>query len=412
MSPIIEVLIGIVFIYSLLSILVTQLNTVISQTMRLRAKHLLGAVNEIIHDEVLRAKIITHPLIRLVEGQMVLPNQKITSDEAKTIINGTVNAIEWINPKTFTNVLLSIIRVDNDKDLFGALLQIVDGMPGGEERRRLRLQINEIVNTGEGVNKLMELVNGLEDAPYKAALNKALSDIAKEIADMGLETDSNIALMAGLRNIKNPYFREAMETILSTSKTLEEAETKIENWFNDAMDRTSSAFKANMRWISIAVGLVMAVVLNIDTLSIGQTLWEDPVLRETVATAAQNADITAMENAVTTAETNTNSDEETTTEDVASSAAAFAQTFDQLQDLRLPIGWSFQNLSDKDPKNPSDKQLLESGRYFYNYNPANNSGWLTMLVMKILGLAITTIAIAQGAPFWFGILRQLSGKAV
>lgn len=258
----------------------------------------------------------------------------------------------------------------------------------------------------------MELVNGLEDAPYKAALNKALSDIAKEIADMGLETDSNIALMAGLRNIKNPYFREAMETILSTSKTLEEAETKIENWFNDAMDRTSSAFKANMRWISIAVGLVMAVVLNIDTLSIGQTLWEDPVLRETVATAAQNADITAMENAVTTAETNTNSDEETTTEDVASSAAAFAQTFDQLQDLRLPIGWSFQNLSDKDPKNPSDKQLLESGRYFYNYNPANNSGWLTMLVMKILGLAITTIAIAQGAPFWFGILRQLSGKAV
>lgn len=153
MSPIIEVLIGIVFIYSLLSILVTQLNTVISQTMRLRAKHLLGAVNEIIHDEVLRAKIITHPLIRLVEGQMVLPNQKITSDEAKTIINGTVNAIEWINPKTFTNVLLSIIRVDNDKDLFGALLQIVDGMPVAKsvvacvcKLMRLSIQARVLIN--------------------------------------------------------------------------------------------------------------------------------------------------------------------------------------------------------------------------------------------------------------------------
>lgn len=294
MSPILEVLIGIIFIYSLLSILVTQLNTVISQVLRLRAKHLLGAVNDTIHDEVLRAKIITHPLIRLMEGKMTLPNQKISEDDAKAILSGAVNAVDWINPKTFTNVLLNIIRVDSDKELFGALLQIVDGMPAGEERRRLRLQINGIVNTGDGIDKLVELVNNLSDAPYKAALNKALNEIAQEIADMGLETDSNIALMAGLRTIKNPYFREAMETILSTSKNLEEAEKKIETWFDDSMGRTSQAFKANMRWISLTVGLVMALTLNIDSLYIAQTLWEDPVLRETVATAAQNADICSL----------------------------------------------------------------------------------------------------------------------
>jgi hypothetical protein len=254
----------------------------------------------------------------------------------------------------------------------------------------------------------MELVTSLEDAPYKSALSKALSEIAQEIADMGLETGSNIALLAGLPNIKNPYFREAMETILSTSKNLEEAEEKIGSWFDDAMDRTTNAFKANMRWISLAVGLVMAVILNIDTLYIGQTLWEDPVLRSTVATAAQNADIAAMEVAVNTAQDAANSDGETTVEDLTSSASAVVQTFDQLRDLRLPIGWSFDNLSDE----AATSLKIGDSRYFWNYNPANNSGWLTLLIMKIFGLGMTTVAVAQGAPFWFGILRQLSGKAV
>jgi hypothetical protein len=409
MSPILEVLIGMVFIYSLLSILVTQLNTVISQTLRLRAKHLLGAVNDIIHDEVLRAKIVTHPLIRLVEGRMILPNQKISEEDAQAILNGAVKAIEWINPKTFTNVLMSVIRVDSDKELFGALLQIVNGMPDGEERRRLRLQINEIVNTGDGIDKLLELVNDLGDAPHKAALNKALNDIAKEIGDMGLETDSNIALMAGLRNIKNPYFREAMGTILSTSKNLEEAEQKIETWFDDAMDRTSQAFKANMRWISLGVGLVMALTLNIDSLYIAQTLWDDPVLRDTVATAAQNADIAAMEAAVRAAEEATASGEETTVEDVSASIAIAGQTVSDLQSLRLPMGWSFQDLSSDEASNSFK---MNDSRYLWNYNPANNpNGWLTMLIMKIFGLGITMVAVAQGAPFWFGILRQLSGKS-
>lgn len=408
MSPIIEVLIGIVFIYSLSSILVTQLNTVISQTLRWRAKHLLGAITDIIHDDVLSAKVITHPLIRLVEGQMVLPNQKLSEEQAKTIINGTVNALEWINPTTFVNVLMSVIRVDSDKELFGALLQIIDGMPAGEERRRLRLQITEIVNTGEGVDKLMALIDELNDAPYKAALNKALNEIAQEMADMGLKTGSNIALMAGLRNIKNPYFREAMETILSTSKNLEEAEAKIETWFNDAMDRTSQAFKANMRWVSLVIGLVMAIVLNLDTLYIAQTLWDDPVLRDTVAAAAQNADIAAMEASVSTAEQAAASDEEPTPETITASGTAVMQTVSELQSLRLPLSWDFEDLSSVDP----DSSKINDGRYLWNYNPANNSNWLTILIMKILGLAMTTVAVAQGAPFWFGILRQLSGKSV
>lgn len=412
MSPILEVLVGIIFIYSLLSILVTQLNTVISQTLRLRAKHLLGAVNEIIHDETLRAKVITHPLIHLVQGRMVLPNEQISADEAKAIVNGAVNAVEWINPKTFTNVLMSVIRVDSDKELFGALLPIVNGMPAGEDRDNLNKLISQIISTGEGIENLTELITGLQDAPYKDALSKALDEITKEISDTGLNTESNIALAAGLQNIKNPYFREAMNTILSTSKSIEEAEGKIEEWFKDAMDRTSSVFRANMRWISLAVGLILAVVLNIDSLYIAKTLWDDPVLRESVATTAQNTDLTAMQNTVDTAQTNANSNGETTTADVSASIAAATQTLDQIQNLRLPIAWSFEDLSKVDKSNSTEAEKLTDNRYLWNYMPGNNPDWLAMLIMKIFGLGITTVAVAQGAPFWFGILRQLSGKSV
>ncbi|MEO0598661.1 MAG: hypothetical protein AAF126_21305, partial [Chloroflexota bacterium] len=142
MSPILEVLIGMVFVYSLLSILVTQINKLISTSLRLRAKHLRGAFDEIIHDEEIRAKVVTHPLIRLMDKDMVLPNQRLTKEQIDEILDSGVNLVEWVDPETFVNVLSTVIKVDHDRELYGALLDIVDGMPDGEERRRLRRMVD------------------------------------------------------------------------------------------------------------------------------------------------------------------------------------------------------------------------------------------------------------------------------
>lgn len=409
MSPILEVLIGMVFLYSLLSILVTQINAFVANSLKLRARQLRGAIDDMVQDPVLRARIITHPLIRLSREKMLLPEQKLSDADAEAIVNGLLNNVTWISPKTFVNVLTGIIRVDSDKELFGALMPIINGMPNGEERRRLRVQVTNILRTGEGVPELRTIIDSLSDSSYRFALNKVMMEIDKEISDLGLESENNIALMAGLRSIKNPYFRTAMETILATSKTLDEAEQKIAEWFNDGMERATEAYRRTMQFWSIIIGLAISLVLNVDSLYIAQTLWNDPALRATVAATVQSADISAMEAAAQEATDQAQADPNAEEDPIAAaeqSLLAAGATLDSILQLRLPLGWSFEDLSGQSELNP----FVNDSRFLWNYNPFNNSGWLVLWITKLLGLGLTTIAIAQGAPFWFGILRKLSGN--
>ncbi len=403
MSPVLEVLIGMIFLFSLLSILVTQINTVISQVLKLRAKHLRDGIGELIDDEEIRARVITHPLIRLADHNPVLPNQQLSEEQVKQIVDGAVQAVNYINPDTFVDVLLSVISVDADKELFGALLNVIDGMPSGEDRRRLRLKVNEVMDSGEGIPELKAMIAELDENTYKATLEEAILEIEREILNMGLKPDTNIALLAGIRQIKNPYFREAMLTVLSNSQNLAQAKKKLEAWFNDGMDRVSSAFSRHLRWISLGVGLLIAVVLNVDSLYIARTLWNDPALREGVAAAAATADLQALQREVDEAEEAAESDE-TGLEEIAESAEAARETLTVLLDLRLPLGWNGDDLSG-DPGDPR----IGDARYFWNFNPANYEHWLGLWILKIIGIVGTAIATAQGAPFWFGILRQLSG---
>ncbi|MEL6306813.1 MAG: hypothetical protein AAFN11_01200 [Chloroflexota bacterium] len=410
MSPILEVLIGMVFVYSLLSILVTQINKLISTSLRLRAKHLRGAFDEIIHDEEIRAKVVTHPLIRLMDKDMVLPNQRLTKEQIDEILDSGVNLVEWVDPETFVNVLSTVIKVDHDRELYGALLDIVDGMPDGEERRRLRRMVDTVVDTGEGVEELKTYISEMTQKAHKNALIKMINDITAEIGNTNFEGKSNIALMAGIRKINNVYFRESMKAILSTSQTLEEAETKIAKWFDDSMDRTSQAFKGAMVYLSLAVSCVLALVLNIDSLHLAQTLWDDPALRDTVIAAVEQADITELELTEAEASNIPEDTDESNTDEVVDSVtdagADVVTTLEQISSLRLPIGWAFDNLSDGDV---GDEAFIGNSRYLWNYVPTNNPDWWQLLLLKILGIGATMVAIAQGAPFWFGILHRLSG---
>ncbi len=402
MSPVLEVLIGMIFVFSLLSILVTQINTVISQTLKLRAKHLRDGIGAMIDDEEIRARVITHPLIRLAENNPVLPGQNLSEEQVNKIVNGAVNAVNYINPDTFVDVLLSVISVDADKALFGALLNIVDGMPAGEDRRRLRLQINEIIDSGKGISELKTMIAAL-DSSYKIALEEAMEEIEQEIRELGLKPETNVALVAGIRQINNPYFKEAMLTVLSTSQDLGQAKEKLKQWFNDGMDRVSDTFSRNLRWISLTVGLLIAVVLNVDALYIARTLWNDPALRAGVVAAAAAADIEAMQTSVTEAD-DAAAAEDVDLETISEAAEAARETLTLILDLRLPLGWNGDDLSG----NPDDPRVGDA-RYFWNYNPANYEHWLGLVLLKLIGLLGTAIATAQGAPFWFGLLRQLSG---
>lgn len=414
MAAIIEVVIGIIFVYILLSILVTEINTLISNAFRLRAQNLRDALDKIIDDPVMRAKIYTHPLIQLVEERTVLPTQRISDEDAQKIADGAIAAVDWIDSNTFVDVVLNNIKVESDQQLFGALLNVIDGMPSGPERRGLRLVVNRIVTSGEGMDTLHDAIANVDQESFRNALYDTLDQIEDEITQLGLEPNSIVSVLAGIRQIDNPYFRNALTTIMSTAETLDEAKYNIQTWFDNSMSRASSTFASKMKSLSIAVALVIALMANVDSLHIARTLWEDPVLRAQLSAIAtesvQSGELAAAIDEANQANAeagNAEAGTEEVVDDIAESAAAVGQTIDEINELRLPIGWLLIDVSDT----AEDSPHRSNPNNLWNYFPGNNpDGWLGLLFAKILGLAVTVISASQGAPFWFNILNKIISR--
>lgn len=414
MAAIIEVIVGMIFVYILLSILVTEINTLISNAFRLRARNLREALDKIIDDPVMRAKIYSHPLIQLVEERAILPTQRISEEEAEKVADGVIAAVDWIDSTTFVDVVLNNIKVESDQQLFGALFNVIDGMPSGPERRGLRLLINRVVSSGEGMNELRAAIANVDQESFRTALTETMLQIDEEIGQMGLEPNSIVSVMAGIRQIDNPYFRNALSTILATANTLDEAKHNIESWFDSAMNRASSTFTMKMKTLSIIVAFIIAILANVDTFNIARTLWEDPILRQqlsAVATdAAQSGElgdaISSANNANMEAVSGTGG-EDGVVDDLVDSGQAVMSTLEEISDLRLPIGWLLDDVSEYAVDHP----LRQNPNNFWNYLPWNNpEGWLGLLLAKIMGLAATIISISQGAPFWFNILNKIVSR--
>jgi len=404
-SAILEVVIGLVFVYSLLSLLVTQMNTVIVNVLNLRAKHLKSGLEDLITDPVIRAKLLAHPLIRLIEPA-IIPEERMTSQSAEQMTEaGKITKVSYVAPKTFVDVLTDILSSDSGRKLYSALYKAIEPLPNGVQKTQIREQIRQFQITGHGIQELQAAIDGLTDENVKRDLRQALDWFESALEKYRLDSGELIPLLVGVRQIQNPAFQQALEAVLNSAavKSLQDAEQKLAEWFNNSMNSVSDLYTRRMQYLSLFVGFLLALILNVDTLNLAVTLWNDPTLRQAVAVAAQNGAEAAQR--ADTADPNSERSTQLT-----ESAMRAQETVKNLLDLRLPIGWEF---TPNEPPaevgsavtniNPTDDL-----RDLSNFLPGYNSNWLTFWLRKIVGLGVTMIAIAQGAPFWFNLLNRLA----
>ncbi len=405
-SAILEVIVGLIFVYSLLSILVTQINSLLSNLMNLRAKHLRDGLADLLRDPQLQAKVMSHPLINILRGS-VDPLATLTAEEARAIVDGDLNKVSWVPSDTFVNVLMDTVKDEADNLIYGPMHNIIESMPSGQEKRILRALLHELQTTGKGLDNLRAAIQELHDNPYYDMLTDALTKLEIEIGELEVEKEGIGALLVGLKKVKDDAVRLAMETIIRTAESVDDARQKLEQWFDDSMSRVSEAYQRKMQLYSLVIGLLIALLVNVDTLQLARTLWEDPVLRADLVQAAEQFDQQAALDATTGATTTPDSSATEIFQAAQEDATAARQTVQQILDLRLPVGWRWQDLSDL----PDDDPLRTDNSNLWNFFPANNpSHWLGLLLAKIVGCVATMIAIAQGAPFWFDLLNRLTGR--
>lgn len=420
-TPIIEVVVGLIFVFSLMAILVTQINSIISAALNLRAKQLKKGLQELVTDKQTQARLLAHPIISMVP--VALPPQvQLTDDIAEEIVSSEATKVTYIPPSTFIEAMIGILITESDRSLYRGLNAAVNALPTSDEKSELRelLQSLRADFSEDALRQIRAVIERVTDEPARERLLESMLEIEETVARLRFRGTELIPLLNGIRKIDEPRFKSALESILVTARSMEEAQEKLEAWFNDGMSRASSLFQKRLQIYSIIVAIVLTVLLNIDTIHLGRVLWENPELRASVAAAAREFD----QESVTVEPSGTDlgapvdegengNDEDTTFEDLAEEVGAARDTVQVLLELQLPIGWQYtrvtadmietsENLGLSDPRsNP---------RNLWNLIPGNNPGWFSLLLQKILGITVTIIAASQGAPFWFDLLNRITRR--
>jgi hypothetical protein len=167
-------------------------------------------------------------------------------------------------------------------------------------------------------------------------------------------------------------------------------------------------FREKLQKLSLIVGCVLVLLMNVDTLSITQELWEDHDLRANLAASAS-----ANAQYPTTIDPETGEAEAIST-DLINDALAAQRTAQQLVGLNVPLGWNFVPLTPEMAQNAATMGLADpynDTSNLWNLWPfSGNPSWLSLLIAKLVGLAASAIAAAQGAPFWFDLLQKITSR--
>jgi hypothetical protein len=247
-----------------------------------------------------------------------------------------------------------------------------------------------------------------ESAPTGSLLIQAYNSLQDSFITVKSRNPELMPLLMGINTINNPPFREAMQVILYSAQDLPTAMLKLQSWFNDGMQRSSSMFKEKLQRLSLIVACVLVLLMNVDTLAITQELWEDHDLRANLAASAS-----ANAQYPTTIDPETGEAEAIST-DLINDALAAQRTAQQLVALNVPLGWNFVSLTPEMAQNAATLGLADpygDTSNLWNLWPfSGNPSWLSLLIAKLVGLAASAIAAAQGAPFWFDLLQKLTSR--
>ncbi|HEX4301278.1 MAG TPA: hypothetical protein VHZ78_00690 [Rhizomicrobium sp.] len=379
LGPVIDVAIGLIFVYLLLGLIGSALQELVASALTWRGKLLVDAVTKLVANGDAAA-----PFLQKLLGHGLMSG--LTADRAAS----------YLPSKTFSLALIDTLSAGSTAPVFSAVQNGISGLPPGGTRDSLLAFVKD---SGGDLDK------------FKASLA---------------------------------------------------------NWYDDAMDRVSGIYKRKSQIFALVFGLAIAIVLNVDSVRLGNKLWTDDALRSNVVAAAQAYTATCPDAACQKPQTpqkppapaasapaapapaapaptapaptapaptapapaapapaapapaaNTASDP---TADINKARESINSSIGKLTDLKLPIGWPVFNkdvddamalalknhvvapgkitIPDMSKTNPVVAFFQMVGNYWMEFGV---SGFL----LVALGWIITGIATSLGAPFWFDMLKNI-----
>ena len=355
-SGVVDVGVALVYVFVLVSVLVSALNELVAGLLKQRAKALWRGIGELIRSDSLRDAFYDHPMLKSlgppVSGARMTPR----SMTGPSYIPRHVFALTLLDllqqphaplkdAERALGELAAALRAGNPGPaaaLAATVADLVARMPATDVGRAVRDDLTRlatlITTTGTTAAQLLPVVEAVQKslpARMSAGLQVAAAQHSPELATL-------------LRVLTE-----------EAAGSVERLRAAIETWFDTGMDRVSGWYKRWTQLWQLVIGLILAIALNINVVTIGLTLWNDIPLRSAIVAEAERL---AQQ---------------------SESSPRIDQTRDLLKSTRLPLGW------------PDGLPFIQRPFEWKTFDGSLLAGWL-----------LTAIGASFGAPFWFDLLNR------
>jgi hypothetical protein len=270
-SAILEVAIGILFLYFLLSTVCSSINEIIATILRWRSKNLEQALLNLVPDSQLRTQILNHPLITAMGSQPSYLSSRTFSLALLHSLSGGDGSMSMTTVRTTAQSLATSAAQAGQataQQLTGqALVALIDATrdPQGEAQALAT------------VKKRVE--DGLQISPPPSGLQELRQQLIGATSLDGVR-DAVATLPEGPPKVwAQGVVESARQEIDTATYKLEDVRRRVELWFDHAMDRASGAYKRDTLKVLAIIAVLLTIVTGADTVKFVSRLYVDTALR-------------------------------------------------------------------------------------------------------------------------------------
>jgi hypothetical protein len=282
-STILDVAIGMIFVYLLLSLMCSAANEIIELWLKNRASDLERGIRELFNDRKRETgmveKIYSHPL---VSGLFEKPYKSSRLSWFMRLL-GRVNLPSYIPARNFALALMdtNFDVADTSKAKVGA----ASGVAGATA-------------PAPGAAGVTLTPSGVAGAtPPTSPAPQMIINVASATPPPPPDANVLAGLRANIQSMPNENVKKALTALVDAAgNDPAKVRENIENWFNSSMDRVSGWYKRRAQIFILIIAFFVAIAVNADSIVIANRLWSDKPLRDSLVAAA---DAYAKANAAT-----------------------------------------------------------------------------------------------------------------
>lgn len=427
---ILDVALGLVFVYLLLSLLITIVNEWIAQATRLRAKTLKAGIEALLSDAQYKRvteSLYQHPLIAgLKQGERdpsYLPGPLF----AKAFLAQTEKKLAAIGADLSAGSFLA--NIDRIVEKYEQLKmeiyrkgQIVAERVGEASQvlEQLRQRERNLRKSGATPAEVVTAENQLatgEDVGKNA--RREQDDYERDY----LGYSGTLAQKLAQLEAEQVCYRHVAEVLKSfvtaEGTTVSELEAHLVNWYEQAMTRVSGWYRRKIMTITLGVAAAVVLLFNADTIGMARNIWIDGEIRDVIR---RSADTTASRCSLT---------EIRSGDRPACSIDELIQTIDARR--RLPLGWYadamplarslcpegdvLRRTRDEARRTAGDgarpvEERTEADVRLRRAESQLSSACAPKVmdyVLWLFGIALSVLALSLFALFWFDVLKRFVG---